>query len=287
MSQSTDLIDLQQKFEELQQRVTTLQESIPKPPPTLHEILVDKFSIVYKLGPFFSVIHDPRLLFVLSIGLSLYLLKKNHDAAVKQRDEYELLDIQGAFIDRDIHQVNFFVWNGLSQMKRKLQGLSSEETWSLNTERGRFVINDSSSSVIANYAEYTGGVVLIKNPAGAIVKRLYRIDSFGCNACSAGITPTYSNFVANYNLARVVESERPLFVADLDRLRACALHNLSLIPVGVGSNTIIASAPLAISKDKTNFYYIPSTNYGMLLSNGVLETQVTYDKIPYAFCGSM
>jgi hypothetical protein len=282
-----DVSDLQQKFEELQQRVTTLQESIPKPPPTLREILMDKFSIIYKIGPLFSFIHDPRLLFLLSIGLSIYVFLNNHKEAVKQRDDYELLDIQGSFIDRDIHQVNFFVWNGLNQIKRKLQGLSGEETWSLNLERGRFVINDNASSVISNYAEYTGNAVVIKNPSGAVLKTLYRIESFGCNACGSGLVPTYSNFAANFTLARITLADKPKFVNDLDRLRACAMNNIAAIPVGVTSNSIIAEAPLAIAKDNTRFYYIPPTNYGMLLSNGVLELSVTYDQIPYAFCGAM
>lgn len=242
-------------------------------------------SILYKLGPVFSFFLNPRLLYLISISLSIYLAYTNHEEALRLRDEYEQLNIQGTFIDRDIHQVNFFVWSGLNQIKRKQQGLSTVETWSLDASRNRYVINASASSVTANYAELVGDTLVIKSPGGLIVKRLYRVESFGCNV--AGIKPTYANFAQNFTLARLTETDRPQFVDDLDRLRACAMSNLQNIPVGEGSNQIIAAGPLAIALDNTAFYHITSTAYGMLLSNGVLETVVTYDQIPYAFSGAM
>lgn len=249
--------------------------------------IAPRLAILYKIGPLFSFFLNPRLLYLISIALSVYLVYKNHELATSLRDEYASLDIQGTFIDRDIHQVNFFVWSGLNQIKRKLQGLSSIETWSLNTDRNRYVIGASASSVTSNYAEIAGDTLFIKNPAGTIIKRLYRIESFGCNACRGGMEPTYSNFAQNFRLVRVVQSERANFVRDLDRLRACAMLNLQNLPVGENSNQIIADGPLALAVDNTRFYYITPTAYGMLISNGVLETTVVYNEIPYAFCGAM
>jgi hypothetical protein len=246
----------------------------------------ERKSLLYKIGPLFSFLLNPRLLYLLSIGLSIYLVYTNHQKATLLREEYSAVDIQGTFLDRDIHQINFFVWSGLNQIKRKMQGLSSVEVWSVNTERRRYVINASASSTTSNYAELAGDTLLIKNPVGTIIKRLYRIQSFGCNACRSGIQPTYANFAANFRLVRLVQQERDQFVADLDRLRACAMINLQNIPVGENSNQVIADAPLALSLDNTSFYYVTSTAYGVLQSNGVLETTVVYDEIPFSFCGA-
>jgi hypothetical protein len=134
-----------------------------------------------------------------------------------------------------------------------------------------------------------GTTLLIKNPAGTVIKRLYRVEGHGCMACRDARTmnPTYSNFVQNYTLAKVAESERNLFISELDTLRACAMYKLESLPVGENSNVLIAQSPLAIAKDGSNFFYVPSTNYGVLLSNGVLEMEVMYDQLPYSFCGSM
>jgi hypothetical protein len=246
-------------------------------------------SVLYKLSPVFAFCLNPRFLFFLSIAISVYLVFKNNETADILRLQYEGMDIQGAFIDPDIHQVNFFVWSGLNQVKRKTQGLSSVETWSVDFSRQRFVINASIGTVSANYAERAGNTLLIKNPIGTILKRLDLVTPFDCLACKdASVShPTYSNFAQNYTLARVVESERDQFAADLDRFRACAIYNLQSLPVGINSNNLLAGSALALSKGENCFYYVPPTQLGILLSNGVLEVSVTYNQIPYAFCGSM
>jgi hypothetical protein len=246
-------------------------------------------AALYRLAPLFAVIFNPTLLYLLSVGLSLYLVYQNHKSATEDREKYEGLNIQGAYLDRDIHQISFIVWSGMNQLKRKSQGVSTIETWTVDFSRNRFVINANADSVTANYAERVGDILVIKNPVGTIIKRLYLTIPFDCLACkdSSSIAPTYNNFATNYTLARVVESERDQFAADLDRLRACAIHNFQSIPVGEDSNTLLAGSAFAISKSSDCFYYIPPTQLGILLSNGVLETSVTYSEIPYAFCGSM
>jgi hypothetical protein len=246
-------------------------------------------AILYRYAPLFSFLFNPTFLYLLSVGLSLYLVIRNHQSAVSQRDQYESLNIQGAYLDRDIHQISFIVWSGMSQLKRKSQGVATVDTWTVDFSRNRFVINASANSVTANYAERAGDILLIKNPVGTVIKRLYLMVPFDCLACkdSSSIAPTYNNFAANYTLARVVESERDLFAADLDRLRACAIHKFESIPVGEDSNSLLAGSAFAISKSSSCFYYIPPPEPGILLSNGVIETTVTYSEIPYAFCGSM
>jgi hypothetical protein len=214
---------------------------------------------------------------------------ENDKLAEQKRQEYESIDIQGTFLDPDIHQMNFFVWSGLNQIKRKRQGISTVESWTLDTSRSRYVINASASSLTSNYAQLAGSTLLIKNPAGTIIKRLYKVEGHGCIACKDARTmnPTFSNFAQNYTLAKIVQSDRSIFISELDTLRACAMYKLESIPVGENSNILISEAPLAIAKDGSNFFYVPSTNYGVLLSNGILEMQVMYDQIPYSFCGSM
>jgi hypothetical protein len=251
---------------------------------------------------FITFILDPKLWYLVSISLSLILVILNHRSAASARDQYSMIDIQGTYIDPDIHQMNFFVWSGFNQVKRRQQGLAGVESWSLDKSRKRYVINDGWNSTTANYAERVSDTIVIKNPAGTVIKRLYKVLPFSCVQCklsdaeslmnniipdSNKVFPTYANFNNKYSLVRLAESERDLMIADLDRLRACARFRHDMIPVGADSNALIADSPLAVAKDGQTFYYIPPTNYSILLSNGVLEQQVTYDTIPYAFCGSM
>jgi hypothetical protein len=96
-------------------------------------------AALYRLAPLFAVIFNPTLLYLLSVGLSLYLVYQNHKSATEEREKYEGLNIQGAYLDRDIHQISFIVWSGMNQLKRKSQGVSTIETWTVNFSRNRFV----------------------------------------------------------------------------------------------------------------------------------------------------
>lgn len=245
---------------------------------------------------------DPKLWYFISISLTLLLLVLNHRKAVADREQYSLIDIQGTYIEPDLHQMNFFIWNGFNQIKRRQQGLAGVESWTLDAARKRYVINDSAGSTIANYAERAADTIVIKSPSGTVIKRLFKVTPYSCAQCnltdaeslmnniipdSSKVFPTYANFNNKYSLVRLVESERDLMIADLDRLRACARFRYDQIPVGADSNSLIAGSPLAVAKDGLTFYYVSPTSYSVLLSNGVLEQQVTYGTIPYAFCGAM
>jgi hypothetical protein len=232
-------------------------------------------------------VFNPLLLYIVSIVLSILVVVGNERSAASLRDDFDKLDIHGSYLDRDLHQINFFIWTGTNQIKRKSQGIATTETWTIDPARDRYMINAGAGSTRANYAERSGDVIIIKNPVGAILKRLYKVTPFICTSCKDADRnhPTYSNFSRDYHLVKVTDKTQ--FIADLDQLRACAIYNFQTIPIGKDSNKLLSEAPFAVAKDNSCFYYVPPTQFGVLQSNGVPLTQIAYQTLPRAFCGAM
>lgn len=273
-------------------------DDIPDPPTFSDKakqwLLSMAIKFVMFIGKVISWLNDRKYMvfFVYSIylGIRWYLNESESQALARDYNQY---NIQGRYIDSVNHQLNTFDWKSANTVIRKQQGLTTTETWTFDKVKKRFVISGATNSSTSNYAIFDPSTkqISVKTPSGSLLYTLASIPytSTTCAACANAERdhPTYANFKTNFILARVRLADQLSFANELDTLRVCAIYNISSINVGPNSNLNIAAGPLAIAKDGSCFFTIPSTNYTMLLSNQVQEQEVSLANVPTSFCGSM